>query len=326
MISRNMKTALFPFTYLSHSAFMALKALFGAMTIYHPLPDTVPEAMRKWEADHQLHLCFPASGNESALHRALSDYRRWAESHAPAQRKFLRFQADQATQSNDTHTFRIRDEIRHRTRGKGSAPAADPLLTARLFLMLAQEYDIQQAEMTNDWAQLQKMENSLFDTLHGDLPPMAAEAGKMPVDIGAPESVLIAERLGAWSRLMLQDDVPPVMYVTTSREAFEIIADDTPSADLLPGFDAVSVPLPSIEASRQLMSYLDAVAASGGSLENSGKFNILEDHSAHRIRLTLAVVPDTPAYSIFSRYSGHASLFPENRPPYRHTLLALVEW
>lgn len=329
MINRTMKTAYFPYTCLSHRTFIALKTLFGAVTLYPPLADSVPESMKRWEAEHQLVLRFPASGNESELHRALKAFRQWAENHALSQREFLRFQDTQASLSNDAHTYRIRDEIRHRIRGAKQAPATDPLLTARLFLVLAQEYDRQHMEIAKEWGQLEKMEYSLYDTLRGEGLAAAEEEDRVPADIGAPTSDLMIQRLRAWARLMLEDESPPVIFATTSREAFELIVDDTPSADPLPGFNAASFPLPpdrdAPEASRQLMVYLERVAVSEWSVENAERFDVSTDQRLSCVRLTVAIVPDTPAGAVFSRYSGYASFLPEKRGAFRHTLLALVE-
>jgi hypothetical protein len=183
-------------------------------------------------------------------------------------------------------------------------------------------------EIADAWTQLEKMENTLFDTLKGDLLSATAEESRMTADIGAPASDMIIQRLRAWSLLMLQDDSAPMIFATTSREALERVVDDTPAAVRLPGFDAAAFPLPpeqeSCEASRRLVTYLRNVATSEWSAENIERFDIPQDQRLACARLTVAIVPDTPAETVFSRYTGYASL-PENKRTYRHTLLALVE-
>ncbi len=320
-----MKTAFFPFTCLSHPVVIALKRLFGPFTVYQPLSDTVPAAMIKWQHDHQLHLCFPAAGNESEIHQMLSEYRRWVESRPLTQREFLKFQNAHASLSNDDQSFRIRDEIRRRIRGKGSDPAVDPLISARLFLALAQAYDSRRLEITDDLTRLEKTEENLFNILRGDIGPGAPKEEMMPVEAGETGSFMIDQRLSAWSRLMLEDDPLPVIYATTSREAFETITQDTPRVDLLPGFDAAPFPLPSMEASRQLMAYLEAVAASTRSSDYPEPFKISANQSGRWMRLTLGIVPETSAHKVFSRYAGDDGLIAEKGKAHPHTLLALVE-
>jgi len=330
MIRSKMKTAFFPFTYLSYPIFLALKTLFGSVTLYLPLADSVPEDMKTWEAGHHLYLCFPVTGNEPEIHRALREYRRWTENNALSQREFLRFQSAQASLSNDANIYQIRDEIRHRLRVAQSDSEADPLLAARLFLALSQEHDRQHMEIADDWAQLEKMESLLVNTLRGDgdCAPAPVQEDRVLENIGAPASDVMAQRIRAWTRLMLEDDSPPVIFATPSREAFELIVDDTPSADLLPGFDAAPFPLTAgretSQSSRHLMDYLKRVATSEWTVENSERFDVPEDRSLPHVTLTMAIVPDTPAAAVFYRYSGYPGI-PKKRGVFRHTLLALVE-
>ena len=138
MIDRKMKTAFFPFTVLSRPVLTTLRTLFGAVTVYQPLSDAVPEALKN-----------------------------------------LQSQAAWALQPNESHIFQIRDEIRRRARGKAFGAATDPLLTARLFLLLAQDYDSRHVEMTRDLVRLQESENRLFDALRAEAHPAAADPVKI---------------------------------------------------------------------------------------------------------------------------------------------------
>jgi len=324
-----MNTAFFPFTYISPNLFNLLEAIFGSIIVYQHLSGIVPETMKPFQRDNRLQIRIPAPGHGAELLRRLKEYRKWAENHTFSQNEFFKFQADSAPISGETHSFKIRDEILHRMEGKEQAPEPDQLFTARLFLALAHEYDSRHIEIENDLAKFKKKEDTLFYALRGETLPGNQSGEKIPIHTDAPKSVMISERLHAWSWLLLEDDSLPEIYVTTSKEAFQTITDDTPGTDVLPGFDAVSFPLPPVDpkpgASDHLMSYLKTVAASAWSSEDAEKYQIYDDQAARHVTLTLVVFPDTPPGEIFTRHLKHTALAPGKSANDRNTLMALVE-
>ena len=78
------------------------------------------------------------------------------------------------------------------------------------------------------------------------------------------------------------------------------------------------------ESSLKLRVYLKSAATSEWSVENAERFTVPEVLNHPRVTLTMAILHDTPAEAVFSRYSGYASM-PKKRGAFRHTLLALVD-
>jgi hypothetical protein len=324
-----MNIAFFPFTYISPDLFNILESFFGSITVYHHLSGIVPETLQPLQQDHRLQIRIPVSGHEADLIRRLKEYHKWAENPAFIENKFSKFKTGSAPIPGETHAFKIRDEILNRLAEKDPAPVSDPLFTARLFLALAHEYDHRHIDIKNDLAQFKKKEDNLFNALRGETLPGNTSEETIPLNADAPESVMIAERLHAWSRLLLKDDPLPEIYVTTSKEAFQTTTDDTPGAEILPGFDAVSFPLPPVgkkpETSNPLMSYLKTVASSTWSSEDPIKYQIFHTPAAPHATLTLAVFPDTSPREIFTRYLKQTVLMAGKRASNRNTLMALVE-
>lgn len=254
-----MQTALFPSTYISDSALESLQPLFGPLVVYQPLEGAVPEKMRRWEAAGRIRVRIPVADRSTDLLKLSRSYRQWLEAHPRATKDFLKFQVG-AGFLQESSAFGIRDEIRRMIR-PGPQRHSDPLIAARLFLLLAQEADIQQTEVQEDLRRVEEMEIRLFGSLKGD-PPVDRESfgSRQPLN-GEDDPALSAVRRKAWAMLAAEDGHRTESYVTLSRAAFEEVLEGIGSASLIPGFHPEPIDVPAAHRSvSELREELEALA------------------------------------------------------------------
>lgn len=235
MEEKAMRPAVFPFTDLNPEWVAPMARCFGTVVVYAPSRRELPPHLVRADADGLVDLRIPVSGDEEELARRLAAYQEWASLHAGADVEWLRFRGGRDWLRDTTAPSALRSDLRRALKGQEAA-AADPLLTARLFLEMAQARDRQQEELQEEMARLQAMEEALFHQLrpdghdaHFSAPvPMAAES-----DAGA---FMTGERMASWGRLWLADAPPrPRWFVTGSDHARQWVLERNPEAVCLTG-------------------------------------------------------------------------------------------
>jgi hypothetical protein len=150
-------------------------------------------------------------------------------SHAETDAAFLRAQPflnrDEETLSSD-----IRSEILRY--GTPRSPS-DPILSARVFLVIAEEFDCQQREFSQDLTRFQEQESRFLEQLaeDGELPGFDPAALPIPAD--RPQNHMPAERLKAWATVFLCDAEHPradsiPLFITDSRMVMDVVRETVP--------------------------------------------------------------------------------------------------
>jgi hypothetical protein len=196
-----MKPIYFPFTWIPESIQRVLFACFDQAVIYSPHSELVPEAHRDLEAGGRLEIRLLREEPGDDLPKLLASYHAWAELHQGEHPDFHKFRSVYEPPPRDPSSYEIRSQILNpdpdgepRTK-----KAANPLLMARLFLAIAQQYDQQQASLSEDLHRISGMQQDL-------LRQMCPERGEIPsatLEMPSPESAekhrpMAAERLAAW--------------------------------------------------------------------------------------------------------------------------------
>jgi hypothetical protein len=323
-----LKPVYFPFTYLGDRAAAALRAHFDSIMLLWPFAEGLPPGMRELEECGFLEVLAPVPGDEGpGGAAAVRQFQEWARRHAGgAGVTAASWQARLAgdPMSGDRSAFQLASQIKHRSTLEGSLPASDPLLTARVFLRLAQELDQQEEEVLRDWVRHQARSAELMETMTGR--PGPSFSGRAPMD-GLPptgrEEHRLPERLSAWARLFLARACPSPVLVTTSAAAVGPLLEASGAARRLPM--AVESPTRSAVALMEaLAGWVEAPEARIETLPFAGSGeDPVPDREDFRVYLLPAVDP-CRLLSRFAAKDTHAKTTDPNTHPWDHTILAVV--
>lgn len=307
-----MNAVLFPFTWISPAQLSALESFSIRPLVFVPSEQNITSELLKWQKQGRIELSIPVRGDGDRMERLLREYRGWADAHRGSDISLSRILEGGVPFFDDSHVARIRSEIRRGRPSGGDAAGPDQRLTrARLFLMMAQEYDRQSREIAQDLENLQGLETAMFSELHEGRRP----AGTMGLDVPATGldsgRFMTEERMRAWSRLYLAAgpaETSEMMFVTPSRDALEAVLDVAPDPERVRSA-AVDVGA-SIEAAVEALTAGRSVPA--GTLTEGPK-------------MAFSFISETGPVRLFTRFLKTPE--PEAKAD-RHeegTLLALVE-
>lgn len=239
-----MKPIYFPFTFLSENVFKKIRTFFPQTILFQPTTDRTAEHTEKAANEGLLEIRTPVTGDEEKLRRALREYRMWIEQHKGSESAFFETGlfhggvAESIPMYSDVSTSQIKSDIKRG--GRPPQPQKpDPLFAARLFLLLAQNFDIQNEQLKEDMQNLQSLENKLFSDMRGE-EEYAENHTKAPdavilEDAGLHKTV---QRLAAWLKIFEHDPVAPDkngsgLFITCSRAVLEHIMEICPDYQLV---------------------------------------------------------------------------------------------
>lgn len=239
-----MKPIYFPFTFISENVFKKIRTFFPQTVLFQPTSDQTAEHIEKAANEEFLDIRTPITGDEKKLERVLGEYRVWIEQHKGSESAFFEaglFQGDLSESIpmySDFSTSQIKSDIK-----RGGHPRQpqkpDPLFAARTFLLLAQNFDMQNEQLKEDMQNLQRMENNLFSNMRGE-DEYAESYPKAPdaviwEDPGLHKTV---QRLAAWLKIFEHEPVAPDkngsgLFITSSREVLDHIMEICPDYQLV---------------------------------------------------------------------------------------------
>ncbi len=158
-----MKPIYFPFTYVSEPVAEALASCFKQTVVYASSGD-LPESMQKWMKNSILDIRTPVINDEDKLDAVIKDYKNWANIHKESGMAFFKSKKNTIPFFDDTYTSQIRSAIKQNPEPE----KPDPVFNSRLFLHIAQEFDMQNWELTRDLDLFDDMEQKLIKELKGD--------------------------------------------------------------------------------------------------------------------------------------------------------------
>jgi hypothetical protein len=182
-----------------------MSAVWGPLTLLQPSPAACLPETRQLQEAGLIEVLFPAMENPGALLEALEAFEQWAAQHAGSDLGILLEQRRNIPFFDSQSSSRIVTEIR--AGGKDPLNEADEearqaLFKAQLFLLLAQKFDRQQAELAREIAALASKEYHMMALLKGEdgvgrtRPGTALE----PADRGLNARMDL--RMKAWARVM----------------------------------------------------------------------------------------------------------------------------
>jgi hypothetical protein len=256
-----MKPIFFPSTYVSESVAQALDACFGQFIVYQPMSDIVPDQMFAWLEKGVLDVRVPVKTDQDELKTLVTNYQSWADLHLDGsglKLPFLKTWTDATPFFNGTSTSQVVAEIKKQACGKPETQGPEPLLTARLFLYLAQEFDRQNQEVVQDLKRHHQQEKELLRNLKMENDVLSAEFQAKEAQLTDNSSDFMAkDRLEAWTRVLLADPYASGLFITSAPTVFQELLDKTATAEKLLYFECLplcSDPPPDFMSWRQKLT------------------------------------------------------------------------
>jgi hypothetical protein len=220
----------------------ALAACFKQTVLYQPSGDRIPPEIQAWAESNTLDIRIPVSGHEDTLEAILKDYADWMNLHQEGAMEYFKARRGSIPFFDETFASQIRAEIKAKTSPSRLQEGFEDLLNARLFLHIAQDFDLQNNKLSQDLVSFEAMEQNLFDNLKGEdetSPPKTTARDRGQMD--DPGLYMPGERLKSWTLVRQNDREASGLYITTSRSVFDELIDCAPEAEMVIGFDAVPV-------------------------------------------------------------------------------------
>ena len=232
-----MKPIFFPSTYVSESVAQALDTCFGQFIVYQPLSEKIPCQMVPWLEKGILDVRVPVKNDQDELKTLVNNYQNWADLHIDGSGlkfPYLKTWTDATPFFNATSTSQVVADIKKQVCGKTDAQGPEPLLTARLFLYLAQEFDRQNQEVVQDLKRHHQQEKELLRTLKMEDDVLSGEFQLKEAQLPDNSSDFMAkDRLEAWTRILLADPYDSGLFITSAPAVFQELLDKTATAEKL---------------------------------------------------------------------------------------------
>jgi len=223
-----MKTLFFPYTTIDPRQAEQMAAIWGALTILQPSPETSLPAMVLLKEAEIIEMAFPASDVQESLEDVFQSLKQWAAQHTAGDLALMMEQRQVIPFFNDQSSAQIVAEIRKGGKTPAEDPAADArkkLFQAQLLLAMAQEYDLQQAALTRDIETLSARENEMMALLKGEDVAETTPVSSSWIPEVDGSAAMITLRLNAWARAMaavegketLSGEAGEVLFLTNGR-------------------------------------------------------------------------------------------------------------
>ncbi|MFC1798229.1 hypothetical protein ACFLZL_00270 [Thermodesulfobacteriota bacterium] len=192
---------------------------------------------QKWLENGFIDLRVPFENGSEVLSRKLTEYKNWIDSHQGSQMDFLKLNSERLPFFGESSVAQIKADIQNRL----PADEGDPDFSARLFLQIAQEFDIQNDELNREFDLLAAAEQDLFKHIKGEVEVHTRQqpsSGTRPLVDEQFSDFMLQERLVAWCQLFLDrlNEKEPAengLLITTSRSLMASLLEEAPSKQVL---------------------------------------------------------------------------------------------
>jgi len=326
----------FPYTYISTPVAEAIAACFGRFTVYQPLPDELPPSMQALNDMGIIDIRIPVTGGSKELISAVRNYLNWADAHAESSGSNITslktFQAAAPLLDNALSSQIVAD-VKKQINGKSDSKSSNPVLAARIFLYFSQRFDQQNQELDHVLAEFSQKEQTLIRDLKMEDDALADEFNKGPARMPDDNTdYLITGRLEAWTRILLYDKEPAVLYVTHRSAVLEQLLDNAAVAHKVLDLEAIprltAATMEPASWQEQLFAYISDLSDNNWT-SVSGKQTLELDLpvAENTVSLKFYLIPDQNARQFFGQAMGIKSPEHDHLAPVasgRNTLLALV--
>jgi len=336
-----MKPIFFPFTYISKPVAEALFSCFGKSIIYQPSAVDVPEKMNQWTESGMLDIRIPVKNDEQKLSTILKEYKIWANLHQERMGdkfKFFNAQRNKVPFFDDTSSSQIKADIKDFINKNRSSKNQDSIFNARVFLSIAQDFDIQNDTIIKEMVSFETAQQDLIKKMKGDNETSyAGSAGKEVLKTDYSGDYMIPERLKAWALLMCCDPWHnkgkiPGFFITSSRPVIDYLIDKIPGAESVLRIDEIPVSKDMTEEMVRwregLISYLEILADDSRSMLPGDIAKVPADQKCGRkISLTLYLVPGVTLREFltsFIKFDSPCGEIEKNKVGFKNTIFGHI--
>jgi len=301
-----MKPVYFPFTYIPKSVGKALSACFRQTAVYQISGTKIPEDMQELSQDGILDIRIPVEVNGEFLDKILKDYRAWVNIHQGTETAFLAAMANKIPFFDESASSQIRADIKKTGKQIPAEEKPDPLFSAKLFLHMAQEFDLQKKGLDQDLMDIDAMEDDFMKNLKWeDDDDHARAVARRQWDKDDPGHFMTTERINAWVSIMLQDSQASGLFITTSRAVLEHLIDIVPEMEQVIRLDAIPI---DVDEDETLSNWQDGLIETLEMLATGNWPAPMDDianppeipGSEEKVSLTLYIVPNKTPYGYFA--------------------------
>jgi hypothetical protein len=292
----------------------------------------IPENMQKMANDGVLEIKIPIDEDGEKLDKISKDFRDWRSLTTGFESSYLKTQKGRIPFFEDSAISRIKSKIKndseHVTKEK-----PDHDLNARLFLLLSQQYDMQNHEIDQNLLLTQNMEQEIFNKLiDGKADLMGSGLEDPTIDKSprvSPDDSMIGERISSWTRLFMHDRDISGLYITHSKAIFEYLIEKTNDSEIITGSDSIHVPnLQPHEMKKWQETLINKLTAlADGSLAGiKDNFPRQNDNNRNMTSLSLCRIPGKTPYEFFGGFiENNASLKVVTNTIYKNCIFGLIE-
>lgn len=244
-----MKPAYFPFTYIPEPIARKLNSFFDRVIVYQPIVTKMPEMIRQLETENLIEIRVPDKEDEERLIQFCGEFKKWGELHQSEGVSLKTFFQDGFY--NTSFAAQIRTDILKETKDEPSDISS--VFSARLFLLMAQDLDIEQSAVDEGLASSVEDELSLFKSMTGeDVALSPSKESCFDNDYGA---YMTKERIDAWFQLMNKDEQASSFLLTTSNSAFNQIREEMPALEEIYSLEGILLEQPE-SVKKEVENYL----------------------------------------------------------------------
>ena len=324
----------FPFTYIPKSVGKALSACFRQTAVYQISGTKIPEDMQELSRDGILDIRIPVEVNGEFFDKILKDYRAWVDIHQGTETAFLAAMANKIPFFDESASSQIRADIKKTGKQIPDEEKSDPLFSAKLFLHMAQEFDLQKKGLDQDMMDIDAMEDDFMKNLKWEDDDDHARAVALKIlEKDDPGHYMTTERINAWVSVMLQDSQISGLFITTSRAVLEHLMDIVPEMEEVVCLDTIPMDTDEDEAflnwQADLIETLEMLATGNWPVPMDNMANPPEvPESEEKVSLTLYVVPNKTPHEYFSDCVG-THVFQagsaKTGTQFKNTIIGLIE-
>jgi hypothetical protein len=324
----------FPFTYIPESVGKALAACFRQTAVYQISGTKIPEDMQELSRDGILDIRIPVEVNGEFLDKILKDYRAWVKIHQGSETAFLAAMANKIPFFDESASSQIRADLKKIEKQIPLKEKPDPMFNAKLFLHIAQEFDLQQKGLDEDLMDIDAMEYDFMKNLKWeDDDDHARAVAQRQWDNDDPGHYMTTERINAWASLMLQDSQISGLFITTSRTVLEHLIETVPEMEQVTCLDVIPLGVDKNETfsnwQNSLIKTIEMLATENWPVSMDDMASPPEISGKEtNVKLTVYIVPNKTPHECFADrvdtdvfQAGSA----QTSTRFKNTLIGLVE-
>jgi len=275
--------------------------------VYQISGTKIPEDMQELSQDGVLDIRIPLEVNGKFLDKILKDYRSWMNTHQGMETAVLKTMADEIPFFDESASSQIRADLKKTGKQIPAEEKPDLLFYAKLFLHMAQEFDLQKNILNQNLKDIEAMEEDFMKNLKGeDDDDQTRTTLRMVLEKDDPGHHMTTERINAWVSIMLKDPQASGLFITTSRAVLEHLIDIVPEMTEVIRLNAI--PMGGVDDDESVSNWQDSLIKSLEMLATENWPIPLDDmarppeapESEVSVELTIYMVPNKTPYECFA--------------------------